>query len=285
MGFDLDVKKNLDKQLDEERERRFGWERSSEELMRQEFSDDRKNRPALTGYKPLKKEEPPARETMRMENSRGIIALGGDERKKPALVVTKKAHPHGPAVTERERVLEEKGERGYIAGKNSVITNPGGREKGAVGLLLAPGQTRIQMIGYMKRYMDGRGRETLGYMMPFMVTGRDLAYKRQLEEALQEARRDMPQGDMARMLDRLLDEKKEDLTRKRQVETSFGQRLEKSVEEQKETLWKHASRKDASGMAARIWKRAGSETDDIPDDDSQDEDEGEKILSRKECFD
>lgn len=268
MRFDLDVKKNLDKQLDEEKRRRFGRERSSEELMRQNFSDDRKNRPALTGYKPLKKEEPTVRETMRMENSRGILALGGNERKKPALVVTEKAHPHGSAVTERERVLEERGEREYASGKNSVITNPGSRKKGAVGLLLTPEQTRAQMMGYMKRYMNGHGQETLEYMMPFMLTGKDLAYKRQLEDALQEARRNMPQGETVEMLDRLLEEKKEELTRKRQMEASFGQKLEKSVEEQKETVWK-----DASDLAARIWKTVGSETDDFSDDDSQDGDE------------
>lgn len=278
MRFGSDIKRNPVQQLDEERKRRLSREKSSEELMRQRFSDDRQNRPALTGYKPLKKEEPSVKETVRMENSRGILALGGDERKKTALVVTEKGHPHGPAGTERERVLEERGERDYPAGQSRAITNPGGRERGAVGFLLGPGQTRTQMMEHIKRYMDGHDQKTLGHMMPFMVTEKELAYKRQLEEALQETRRSGQRSGKdktVKIMDRLLEEKKEELIRERQKEVCFGQKLEKSMEEEKKTVWK-----DFSGRTVGMRKKISPDTDNLPDDGPMDEEN--KLCSIKE---
>lgn len=219
--------------------------KSSEELLRMKSSEDRERRPALSGFKPLKKDEPSLLETMRMENSRGILALGGDERKRPALVVTEKSRPREGAVSERERVLLEKGKREYPLGQNRIMENPGSREEGAVGLLLRPAMTRGQIMAQMKRCMDERGQKTLGRMMPFMVTEKELSGKKKLEEALEEARRraqrENPTGQQAsavKLLERCVEEKKEELVRKRQTEAYFAERLEKGVREEKKTVWK-----------------------------------------------
>lgn len=298
-----EYKRNLERQLGEERERRFGRERSSEELLRQKSSDDRENRPVLTGYKPLKEEDPSLKETLRMENSRGILAMGGDERKRPALVVTEKFGPHGPAGTERERILQEKGERDYPEGASRTIANPGEREEGAVGFLLRPAMTHRQMIGNLKRYMEEHDQKTLGHMMPFLVTEKELAGKRKLEEAVQEIRREgqepgqeawrgqesgqktwqegqesgwktwqeerkYGQEKVVEMLDRLLEEKKEELIRKRQTETCFGQKLEKAMGEEKKTVWK-----DFSGQGVGTRKVISASSADGLSDDSADEEE------------
>lgn len=278
MKFGWDMKKDLDRQPDEERlkelrrEKRISREKDSQELLRQKYSDDRENRPVMTGFKPLKKEEPSLRETMRMENSRGILALGGDERKWPALVVTEKAHPHGTAGTERERNLQEMGKRDYPAGQNRTMINAGERDRGAVGFLLRPALTRTQMIEHMKRYMDEHDQKTLGRMMPFMVTDKELAYKRELEETVQENRR-AGQEKTAKMLDCLLAEKKEELIRKRQMETLFGQKLEKAMREEKKTVWE-----DFSDLEMERRKRNASDTDNPSDNPADEEEAPEQSL-------
>ena len=224
----------------EERQRRRREKRGADALLRQRSSDDRERRPGLTGYKPLKSEEPSFRETLRMENSRGILALGGDERKRPAIVVTEKSRSHEPAGGERERILQEKGEREYPAGQNRIIANPGERETGAVGFRLGSALTHTQVMGVMKRYMEGRDQRTLERMMPFMVTEKELDYKRKLEDALQRERREAHgpgQEKTVRTLDSLLSDKKEELIRKRQRETDFCRKLEKAMEEEKKTVW------------------------------------------------
>ena len=272
MKFGWDMKKKLDRQPDEERlkelgrEKRISREKDSQELLRQKFSDDRENRPVLTGFKPLKKEEPSLRETMRMENSRGILALGGDERKRTALVVTEKSHPHGPAGTERERILQEMGKRDYPSGQNRTMINAGERDRGAVGFLLRPALTRTQMIEHMKRYMDEHDQKTLGRMMPFMVTDKELAYKRELEETVQETQR-AGQEKTVKILDRILAEKKEELIRKRQIESCFSQKLEKAMGEEKKTVWETFSDRE---MERR--RRNASDTDS-PSDNPTDEEE------------
>lgn len=268
-----------------------GWERKkekrpqellrrkpSEELLRMKSSEDREKRPALTGFRPLKKEEPSLLETMRMENSRGILALGGDERKRPALVVTEKSRPGGAAVSERDRVLSEKGKREYPLGQNRIMENPGSRKEGAAGLLLGPAMTRSQMIARMKRCMDEQGQKTLERMMPFLVTKKELSGKKRLEEMLTEARRRAQRENpktgqdlSVKLMERCLEEKKEELVCMRQTEACFGERLYKAVREEKQTVWKERSdfktirrrqgAADAADEAAGEADEAADETD------------------------
>lgn len=233
---------------DRKKERRSGElfrRKSSEELLQMKSSNDRENRPALTGFRSLKKEEPSLLETMRMENSRGILALGGDERKRPALVVTEKHRPREGTTSERDRVLSEKGKREYPLGQNRIMENPGSSGEGAIGLLLGPSMTRSQMIAQMKRCMDESGQKTLERMMPFIVTKKELSGKKRLEEMLTEARRRAQRQDprtgkdpSVKFLERRLEEKKEELVRRRQTEVYFGERFYKAVREEKQTVWK-----------------------------------------------
>lgn len=274
MGIGGGYKGFLDRRLEEERHRRRAREKSADGLLRQKSSENRENRPALTGYKPLKEEEPLFKETMRMENSRGTLAMGGDEGKRPALVVTEKRRPGEGAVAERERVLQEKGKREYFAGQNRIFSNSGERETGAVGFQFGTGFTRGQIMEGMRQFMDGREQRTLERMTPFIVTEKELEYKQRLEEALQEARRQEQgpvQEDTVKMLDGLLAEKKEELIRKRQKEASFGRKLEAAVQEEKKTVWEISS-------DWRTVKHAGKDSDSL----SEEEGTSSEALSEEE---
>lgn len=235
-------------------------------------SEDRERRPALTGFQPLKKEEPSLLETMRMENSRGILALGGDERKRPVLVVTEKSRPREGAVSERDRVLSEKGKREYPLGSNRIMKNPGERKEGAAGLLLGPAMTRSQMIAGMKRCMDERGQKAMERMMPFLVTEKELSGKKRLEERLNEARRRAQRENpktgrdpSVKLLERCLEEKKAELVCRRQTEVCFGERLDQAVREEKQTVWKNRSDLEAGRRRRRAADTAeeADETDTV----------------------
>ena len=210
--------------------------KKSEELLRQKPARDRENRPVLTGFRPLKGEEPSLRESLRLENSRGTLAFGGDERKRMTLLVTEKRRPGGTAGTDRERVLREKGQRSRPMGENRTLTNPGERENGAFGFQMRPSLTRTQMLEQMKRYMGEHKQKALKEMLPFLVTREDVAYKQGLEQALREARREKG-GSGARELEGLLEEEKQELVWKRQAEARFSQSLEKALREEKQTVW------------------------------------------------
>lgn len=250
-------------------------------------SEDRERRPVLTGFQPLKKEEPSLLETMRMENSRGVLALGGDERKRPVLVATEKSRPREGAVSERDRVLSEKGKREYPLGQNRIIKNPGRREEGAAGILLGPAMTRSQMIAQMKRCMDERGQKTLERMMPFLVTEKELSGKKRLEERLNEARRRAQRENpktgqdlSVKLLERRLEEKKEELVCRRQTEVCFGERLYKAVQEEKQTVWK--SRPDLKARRLRrgtadAADEAAEEAGDAAETDTADPADGPQV--------
>ena len=111
-------------------------------------------------------------------------------------------------------------------------------------------------------------------MMPFMVTDKELAYKRELEETVQETRR-AGQEKTVKILDRILAEKKEELIRKRQIESCFSQKLEKAMGEEKKTVWETFSDRE---MERR--RRNASDTDSPSDNPTDEEEAPEQDLPK-----
>ena len=247
MGRDWERKKKPEKF--------YGKGLRSEDMLRKKASEDREERPVLTGYKPVKADVPAFRETVRLESSHGTLAFGGNEKKELALLASEKRHAGGPGGTDRERLLREKGERSRPFGENKRTFNPGGEKEGAAALILRPHLTKSQMLDQMRRYGEEKKQETFNRMTPFLVGREDLERKRGLEEAVREARRQSG-GRRPEALDRQLDEEKQELIRKRQMESRFGQTLEKAAREEKQTVWEEKKER------RRLWEMLAAALDE-----------------------
>lgn len=241
----------------------------SEDLFRKKDSDNREERPSLTGYQPLKKENPAFRETLRLENSRGTLAFGGDEKRNLTLLATEKRHFDGIAGTERERVLREQGHRSRPEGENQILFNPGGEKDGALAMTLRPHFTRNQALEAMRRYGEESEHTTFVRMLPFLVTREELETKEMLEEAVWEARRENG-GKRPEVLDHLLEEKKQILVQKRQEENRFGQMLEKALREEKQTVWDREKKEERRfwEMLEEVLQEETPLRDDTPEDEN-----------------
>lgn len=243
-----------------EREQRRRRKKSrSEGMLQVKSSQGREEKPQMTGYRPLEGERDTAREALRLENSYGNIAIGGRSRR-PEIVVSEKRRHDSPMITARERELKASRERDRPWGRGKTAFNAGGQSEGAFAFRFDAGDSRVQVMESLKRYLAGHEQRTLAEMLPFIRTEQD---DRQLRLLEQERRRLREKGGRpaARRAERSLEQERRRQEEGRQQEVRFIKSLDKALREVKRQPLKEIG----GGMAALAHRTARVLTPDETD--------------------
>lgn len=157
------------------------WKRS-EGGLRIKSSVGAEQKKTLTGYASHQEKKDRLKESLRLENSYGTIAFGGDRRRGLAILVSEKRRHNSPAITEKEKQLRESRQVRRPLGNGRVITNPGGQREGAFMFSHHPGDSRFEIMERMKQYLAANEQESVQRMMPFTRAGAKPQPMQQLEQ-------------------------------------------------------------------------------------------------------
>lgn len=143
---------------------------SSQERLREGRPRREKDgREHLTGYRPHEQEGTRRpRESGRLENSFGDIAVGTNRKKEVTVVVSRRRTQKGPAVREDEKVLKGDSARPINLARGNFQVNSHDGKKSAVGYRQSYKKNPCAMTGQMRGMMEGREQETVWKQAPFL---------------------------------------------------------------------------------------------------------------------
>lgn len=191
------------------------------------------------------------KESLRFENSYGTIAVGGDQRRGLAVLVSEKRRHNSPGITGKEKQLDESRQTERPLGRGKTIVNAGEQREGALAFVHQPEVSRFEMMNGMKQYLAGQEQETVQRMMPFMRNDASQERKSRLEEAIR-TMREQGLEEQAGQFIRLKEEDEQLMQQKGQMEADFNQKLVKAIRDIKKEPGKDTSRPAGDGLASKL---------------------------------
>ena len=123
----------------------------------------------LTGYRPHEQEGTRRpRESGRLENTFGDIAVGTNRKKEVTVVVSRRRTQEGPAVREDEKVLKGDSARPIHLARGNFQVNSHNAQKSAVGYRQSYKKAPYAMTGQMRGMMESGEQETIWKQAPFL---------------------------------------------------------------------------------------------------------------------
>lgn len=254
----------------------------SEEILRIKDHRGKEERPELSDYRRrFSKKRGPSegeglRETFRMENSYGRIAIGSGPDRKMTVLVSEKRRWNDAPISQREKRLEESREIKRYTSRGRIISNQGSQERGAVAFRYDWGENVRNVLEKMDAYAGKHQQETLEEMTPFLAHRKDRERKKRLEEEIREERiRGNEQAVQA--LEKEKDRLSGRILEKEQEEQRLRLKLLAAVEEMKRDAGHSAEArqmKDFFGFGAQA-----PEPEDgiLPEDEDENSEEEDRI--------
>lgn len=168
------------------------WERS-EALYHMHENGSRNRRPeqTVTGLREVKEGDDASkrmRESFKAENSYGNIALGVNQKKEAAFVVSQKREHDGPVTREAEKTLRMERKKRETAPAGNFYMNPDLKQQGAFAFQAKLSLPAGKVLGQMKRYGAQSDSRMLEKRMPYLWLDRERRQLEQLGERRRESR-------------------------------------------------------------------------------------------------
>ena len=188
----------------------------------------------LTGYRPREQEgSARPRETGRLENSFGDIAVGTNRKKELTIVVSRRRTQEGPAIREDEKELRGESARKMERTRGDFLTNPHDKQESAVGYRQSGAKSPRMMLNQFRALMEQHDQKTVKPQMSFLSRREEKAELKALRErelALRAERGGEAQAEL-RVIERRREELRQILAGKETQERRMKQILQKAGEE------------------------------------------------------